>query len=82
MQARGNLRVFQCEDGFDQSRNTGRGVEVTDMPWFEALVRYKQAAASALIIKNNRKIPQPGVDIDRMVVALPKLLSWADDLLS
>ena len=58
------------------------GQPVTDLDWFAALVRYKQAAASALIIKNNRKIPQPGVDINRMFVALPRLLDWADDLLS
>ncbi len=31
-----------------------RGVEVSDMPWFEALVRYKQAAISALLIRNAR----------------------------
>ena len=58
------------------------GRPIADLDWFAALVRYKQAAASALIIKNNRKIQQPGVDIDRMFVALPKLLAWADDLLS
>src|SRR5207249_8034562 len=32
------------------------GHEVDDLDWFGALVRYKQAAASALIIKNNRKL--------------------------
>lgn len=32
-----------------------RGVEVKDLHWFEALVRYKQAAISALIIRNARR---------------------------
>ena len=54
------------------------GVTVQDLPWFDALVRYKQAAVSALIAKNNRKVPQPGVDVDRMVNVIPQLLDWAD----
>jgi aminoglycoside phosphotransferase (APT) family kinase protein len=33
----------------------GRGAEVKDLHWFEALVRYKQAAISALIIRNARR---------------------------
>lgn len=57
------------------------GVPVRDLGWFGALVRYKQAAASALIAKNNRKLPQPGVDVDRMATTIPRLLSWADDML-
>ena len=32
-----------------------RGAEVKEMHWFHALVRYKQAAISALIIRNARK---------------------------
>jgi aminoglycoside phosphotransferase (APT) family kinase protein len=32
-----------------------RGEDVEDMEWFHALVRYKQAAISALIIRNARK---------------------------
>jgi aminoglycoside phosphotransferase (APT) family kinase protein len=32
-----------------------RGTEVKDLHWFEALVRYKQAAISALIIRNARR---------------------------
>lgn len=33
--------------------------EVPGLGWFEALVRFKQAAASAAIVKNNRKRPEP-----------------------
>ena len=58
------------------------GLELEQMSWFAALVRYKQAAASALIIKNNRKVLQPGIDIDRMVTQMPNLLNSARDLLA
>jgi aminoglycoside phosphotransferase (APT) family kinase protein len=34
---------------------TSRGVEVVDAGWFDALVRYKQAAIVALIVRNARK---------------------------
>lgn len=54
---------------------------LTALDWFGALVRYKQAAVSALIIKNNRKLPQPGVDITRMERARPRLLERAAALL-
>lgn len=53
------------------------GVAITGLGWFNALVRYKQAAASVLIIKNNRKVPQPGVDIDSMLDGRGKLLAAA-----
>jgi aminoglycoside phosphotransferase (APT) family kinase protein len=36
-----------------------RGVEVSDLDWFAALVRYKQAAAGALITRNARRRGQP-----------------------
>jgi aminoglycoside phosphotransferase (APT) family kinase protein len=36
-----------------------RGVPLEAIDWFLALVRYKQAAASALIVKNNRKSSDP-----------------------
>jgi aminoglycoside phosphotransferase (APT) family kinase protein len=34
---------------------TARGVEVSDLRWFEALVRFKQAAAGAFITRNARR---------------------------
>ena len=53
------------------------GVTIEGMGWFNSLVRYKQAAASVLIIKNNRKLQQPGVDIDSMLDGRGKLLDSA-----
>jgi aminoglycoside phosphotransferase (APT) family kinase protein len=58
------------------------GVAIDGLGWFDALVRYKQAAASALIVKNNRKLHQPGVDVDRMQATIPLLLDWARDLVA
>lgn len=55
---------------------------VEGLGWFAALVRYKQAAASALIVKNNRKLPQPGVDVERNVATIPRLLDWAAAMLA
>jgi aminoglycoside phosphotransferase (APT) family kinase protein len=53
------------------------GRRVDELAWFAALVRYKQAAASALIAKNTRKLARPGVDATRMAELIPKLLRWA-----
>jgi aminoglycoside phosphotransferase (APT) family kinase protein len=49
--------------------------------WFAALVRYKQAAASALIVKNSRRLAKEGVDADGMAANIPKLLDWALEVL-
>lgn len=50
------------------------GARVAELAWFEGLVRYKQAAASALIAKNTRKLAKPGVDASRMAALIPRLL--------
>jgi aminoglycoside phosphotransferase (APT) family kinase protein len=50
---------------------------VRDLAWFGALIRYKQGAASALIVKNARKLARPGVDPDRMAGHIPLLLRAA-----
>jgi aminoglycoside phosphotransferase (APT) family kinase protein len=43
-------------------RNIGMPVEA--IAWFDALVRYKQAAISALVVKNNRRraVPDPAIE--------------------
>lgn len=53
------------------------GRSVDGLGWFSALVRYKQAAASALIVKNSRRLAKEGVDSERMQANIPKLLDWA-----
>jgi hypothetical protein len=57
------------------------GVPLEQLGWFAALVRYKQAAVSAIIAKNNRKVPQPGVDVDRMKATIP-VADWATSYLN
>ena len=57
------------------------GARVAELRWFGALVRYKQAAASALIAKNARKLAKPGVDIAQMVNLIPRLLRAATETL-
>lgn len=45
--------------------------------WFGALVRYKQAAISALILKNARKNPRPSLDPTRITNSIEPLLRAA-----
>jgi len=54
-----------------------RGAEVKDLHWFEALVRYKQAAISALIIRNARRrgVEPPFKPPARMFRSARKLLA-------
>jgi aminoglycoside phosphotransferase (APT) family kinase protein len=58
------------------------GTELPDMRWFDALTRYKEAGATALLIKRGRKTGQmPGL-VGRMTPALPLLLREAEELLA
>ena len=56
------------------------GPDLPDLAWFDALTRYKEAGATALLIKRGRKagvLPPP---LERMVPALPALLQEARTL--
>jgi aminoglycoside phosphotransferase (APT) family kinase protein len=58
------------------------GRDLPDLPWFDALTRYKEAGASALLIKRGRKTGElPGL-VGQMTPALPVLLREAEELLS
>jgi len=57
------------------------GAPVPDMAWFDALVRYKQAAASALLVKNAERRGDSSPAIDRMRGGVGRLLGAALDLL-
>jgi aminoglycoside phosphotransferase (APT) family kinase protein len=63
----------------EYQRASGRPVD--ELGWFGALVRYKQAAAGALITKNSRKVAKHGIDTDRTAALGPKLLDWALEML-
>uniref|UniRef100_UPI0015F0A7E2 phosphotransferase family protein n=1 Tax=Pseudonocardia pini TaxID=2758030 RepID=UPI0015F0A7E2 len=59
-----------------------RGQRVLDLSWFEALTKYKESAATALLIKRARKGGSEGEMHDRMTPALPVLLAEATELAS
>lgn len=58
-----------------------RGGPLPDLPWFEALTKYKESAATALLIKRGRKAGRLTDMHRRMQPALPVLLSEATALL-
>lgn len=58
------------------------GTSVADIDWFHALTRYKEAAATALLIKRARKRGTLSPAFARMEPALPGLLTEALGLLS
>jgi aminoglycoside phosphotransferase (APT) family kinase protein len=66
------LAAYECQSG---NRLAG-------MKWFGALVRFKQAAASALICKNSRKAPIPNKRGLAMVELVPSLACRAVELLT
>jgi aminoglycoside phosphotransferase (APT) family kinase protein len=53
------------------------GTPVADLGWFDALVRYKQAAASALLVKNAERRGQVTERVERMRRGIPLLLTAA-----
>jgi aminoglycoside phosphotransferase (APT) family kinase protein len=65
----------------DTYREAG-GASLDDLAWFDALTRYKEAAATALLIKRGRKQGALPPSLARMVPALPDLLSQAERLVS
>ncbi|MEV4235377.1 MULTISPECIES: phosphotransferase family protein [unclassified Nocardia] len=56
---------------------TARGTPVADLGWFDALVRYKQAAASALLVKNAVRRGQVTERVERMRHGIRPLLMAA-----
>lgn len=53
------------------------GTPVADLGWFDAIVRYKQAAASALLVKNAERRGQVTERVERMRRGIPLLLTAA-----
>ncbi|WP_326818555.1 phosphotransferase family protein [Streptomyces sp. NBC_01762] len=58
-----------------------RGEQLRDLAWFEALTKYKESAATALLIKRGRKAGELTAMHRRMLPALPVLLDEAMELL-
>ncbi|ORA12023.1 phosphotransferase family protein [Mycobacterium asiaticum] len=57
------------------------GFPVPGLGWFQALACFKSVATWSLIVKHNRRRPQPDCDLEAMSKALPHLLSRAGELL-
>jgi aminoglycoside phosphotransferase (APT) family kinase protein len=53
------------------------GAPVAELGWFDALVRYKQAAVSALLVKNAERRGQVTERVERMRRGIPLLLAAA-----
>jgi aminoglycoside phosphotransferase (APT) family kinase protein len=53
------------------------GRPTADLAWFEALMLYKRAAATALIVKHNRRSPTPDVRKERMADTIAPILDAA-----
>ncbi|MEU9271627.1 phosphotransferase family protein [Streptomyces sp. NPDC048251] len=58
-----------------------RGERLPELGWFEALTKYKESAATALLIKRGRKADHLTAMHRRMLPALPVLLEEAMELL-
>ena len=50
---------------------------IQDLEWFGALVRYKSAATMALIVKHNRRRPDPLAHLESFATAVPEYLDYA-----
>ncbi|MDQ0382739.1 phosphotransferase family protein [Amycolatopsis thermophila] len=58
------------------------GREVADLAWFDALARYKQAAASALLVKNAQRRGEAPALTEKSRRVLPLLLAAAHERLT
>jgi aminoglycoside phosphotransferase (APT) family kinase protein len=58
-----------------------RGVVLGDMTWFDALSRFRAAAAMSLNVKHNRRRTVPEPRIERYAEILPRFLTVATSLL-
>jgi aminoglycoside phosphotransferase (APT) family kinase protein len=64
-----------------QSYETERGQAVADLDWFVALTRFKEAAATALLIKRGRKAESMPAALRAMENELPGLVAEALEIL-
>ena len=55
--------------------------DVPDLDWFEALACFKSTATWSLIMKHNRRRPEPDPEVEAMGAVLPHLLDRARALL-
>lgn len=63
-----------------QAYREAGGAPLDDLDWFDALTNYKEAAATGLLIKRERKRGQISEANQRMTPALPRLLEKVHEL--
>ena len=51
------------------------------LPWFDALIQFKQAAVTALIVKHNRRRESPDARLERSARQIAPLMARAASLL-
>lgn len=68
-------------DELCEAYENASGANVESLQWFDALVRYKQAAASALLVKNAERRGESGAQLERMRLGIGRLLLDALNLL-
>jgi aminoglycoside phosphotransferase (APT) family kinase protein len=57
------------------------GASLQDLDWFDALIQFKQAAVTALIVKHNRRRPVPDPRLERSSLQIGPLMRRARSLL-
>jgi aminoglycoside phosphotransferase (APT) family kinase protein len=57
------------------------GRPVPELDWVQALIRYKSAAVSALLVKNALKRGEPGDQLERRQRSITATLEWALEIL-
>ena len=70
-----------AQELLDEYLTAGGWQDLPDLNWFKALTRYKEAAATALLIKHSRRSGSVDDSLTRMEPALPRLLDEAHELL-
>jgi aminoglycoside phosphotransferase (APT) family kinase protein len=80
--ARGQAAFIPAPDELLNWYSDAAGTSVENIVWAGALVRYKQAAASALLVKNAIKRGESGELVDRMAGGIDGLLAWSLEFLS
>jgi aminoglycoside phosphotransferase (APT) family kinase protein len=58
------------------------GPPLRDLDWFDALIQFKQAAVTALIVKHNRRRPAPDPRLERSSLQIEALMLRALSLLA
>ena len=74
--------TFPSPDELAEEHASVLGRALPSLAWFRALACFKSAATWSLIVKHNRRRPEPDPELEAMAGALPHLLERATELLA